>query len=88
MNFALFRFVSESEEKIPDTFSDSSGAVLTPGNPKTCEGNGNHEGYEICCDECSWFLAYFPEYCDSSYSPPDDQTVYCKYKDIGGDLPF
>lgn len=51
MNFDLLRFVSESEEKIPDSFSDSSGAVLTHGNSKTCEGNGNHEGYEICCDE-------------------------------------
>ena len=41
MNFDLHKFVSEAEEKIPETVSDSSGAVLTPGKPQTCEGNGS-----------------------------------------------
>lgn len=61
MNFDLHKFVSEAEEKILETVSDSSGAVLTPGKPQTCEGNGSNDSYEICCDECDWFLACFPE---------------------------
>lgn len=88
MDFDLNKFISKAEEQIPETVLDSSGAVLTPGKPKTCEGNGSHEGYEICCDECNWFLACFPEYCDSSYSPPEVQTIYYEYKKIDGDLPF
>ncbi len=88
MNFDLHKFVSEAEEKIPETVSDSSGAVLTPGKPQTCEGNGNNDSYEICCDECDWFLACFPEYCDSSYSPTEELPMNYEYKDVDGDLPF
>ena len=88
MNFDLKKFVSEAEEPIPETALDSSGAVLTPGKPKTCEGNGSHSGYEICCDECNWFLACFPEYCDSSYSPPEEQPMSFECKDVDGDLLF
>ena len=43
MNFDLHKFVSEADEKIPETVSDSSGAVLTPGKPQTCEGNGSND---------------------------------------------
>lgn len=24
--------------------------------------NGEHDGFEICCDECDFYLACFPEY--------------------------
>jgi len=33
MIFDLHKFVSEAEEKTPETVSDSSGAILTPGKP-------------------------------------------------------
>ena len=88
MNFDLHKFVSEAEVKIPETVSDSSGAVLTPGKPQTCEGNGSNDAYEICCDECVWFLACFPEYCDSSYSPTEELPMNYEYKDVDSDLPF
>ena len=81
MNFNLHKFVSEAEEKIPETVSDSSGAVLTPGKPQTCEGNGSN-------DECDWFLACFPEYCDLSYSPTEELPMNHEYKYVDGDLPF
>ena len=41
---------------------DPSGAILNPGNPKKCQGNGKHRGFELCCDECEFFLACYPEY--------------------------
>lgn len=40
---------------------DVTGAVLFPGYPEFCEGNGKHKGVECCCDECDHFLACFPE---------------------------
>ena len=40
---------------------DPTGAVLAPGDPEHCQGNGEHPGYEICCDECDFFLMCFPE---------------------------
>ena len=42
---------------------DATGAALCPGRPELCEGNGKHEKYECCCDECNYFLKCFPE-CD------------------------
>lgn len=88
MQFDLKKFVSESEEKLPETFPDDSGAVLTPGRPQTCEGNGKDERFEICCDECNWFLACFPEYCDSNYSPPEELTPKIKYTEFDGEMPY
>lgn len=41
--------------------TDPTGAVLTPGKPETCQGNGKHDRYEICCDECDFYLKCFPE---------------------------
>lgn len=36
---------------------DITGINLTPGNRgKDCLGNGLHEGYECCCDECDYQL--------------------------------
>lgn len=46
------------EEKIIDV----TGEELLPGDPEHCQGNGEHPGFEICCDECPGFLACFPEY--------------------------
>lgn len=41
---------------------DPTGAVLAPGNPESCQGNGEDPRFEICCDNCDYFLACFPEY--------------------------
>lgn len=41
---------------------DVTGAELKPGNPDECEGNGKHAAFEICCDECDYFLQCFPEW--------------------------
>ena len=38
---------------------DPTGAKLSPGVPQECQGNGEHEGFEICCDECDYFLLCF-----------------------------
>ena len=40
---------------------DPTGAVLFPGSPEFCEGNGKHEGYECCCDNCDYYLECFPD---------------------------
>lgn len=35
---------------------------LTPSpNGEKCLGNGEHEGVEIQCDECDYFLECFPQ---------------------------
>ena len=33
---------------------DPTGAILLPGFPERCEGNGKHPKYECCCDECDY----------------------------------
>ena len=38
-----------------------TGILLSPGNPQKCLGNGEHEGFECCCDECDYFLLCFSE---------------------------
>lgn len=35
-------------------FVDVTGAVLTPGKPDDCQGNGRHPEFECCCDECDY----------------------------------
>lgn len=46
---------------------------LTPGNHgKDCPGNGNHPGYECCCDNCDHFLVCFPEWSDPDYHGETD----------------
>lgn len=47
-----------TDEKIIDV----SGAVLKPGAPDQCQGNGKTEGFECCCDECDYFLDCYPKY--------------------------
>ena len=39
-----------------------TGTPLLPGRPTECYGNGEHEGFECCCDECAHYLACFPEH--------------------------
>ena len=48
---------------ITDVFLTPQGIEeLTPGNGgKSCLYNGEHEGYEIACDECNFFLECFPD---------------------------
>lgn len=41
---------------------DVTGAELAPGYPEHCQGNGKHPDFEICCDECDYFLKCFPEW--------------------------
>ena len=34
---------------------DITGTTLTPGNlGKDCRGNGEHPGFECCCNECDY----------------------------------
>ena len=47
---------------LPDFDIDPTGTTLRPGRPETCQGNGKHPGIESCCDNCSYYLACFPEY--------------------------
>ena len=43
------------------TVEDITGTPLTPGEPATCKGNGKHEGFPLCCDECDFYANCFPE---------------------------
>ena len=40
---------------------DPTGAILMPGDPEKCEGNGEHPDFECCCDECDHYLTCFPD---------------------------
>lgn len=41
---------------------DVTGTPLCPGRPDLCLGSGSFAGFEICCDECDYFLKCFPEW--------------------------
>jgi len=42
---------------------DVTGTPLTPSwQGNKCLGNGEHPEYEICCDECDYYLYCFPQY--------------------------
>ena len=43
-------------EIIIDKFT---GVRLHPGEPELCEGNGKHQEYECCCDNCDYFSLCF-----------------------------
>ena len=53
---------SEAEETV--LVRDPTGAILSPGKPEICQGNGENPHFEICCDNCNYFLKCFPEYKD------------------------
>ena len=41
---------------------DVTGIPLTPSwQGMYCLGNGNHKGYECCCDMCDYFLYCYPQ---------------------------
>ena len=47
---------------------------LTPSpNGEDCLGNGDHEGIEIQCDECDFYLTCFPDY-KAERSTKNDKT--------------
>lgn len=54
--------LSEMEKLVDMRFKDPTGAELAPGDPDNCQGNGEHPDFEICCDECDFFLKCFPEW--------------------------
>ena len=42
---------------------DVTGTPLTPSpQGENCLGNGKHEDYPCCCDECNYFLYCFPQF--------------------------
>ncbi len=42
---------------------DATSTLLTPSRQgRKCLGNGEHPEYEICCEECDYFLYCFPQY--------------------------
>ncbi len=42
---------------------DITGTLLTPsGQGRKCPGNGEHPEYEICCENCDYYLKCFPQY--------------------------
>ena len=42
---------------------DITGTVLIPGNMgRDCPGNGLHEVYPCCCDECDYMLCCIEEH--------------------------
>lgn len=46
-----------------ETMDPSTGIQLTPSfHGEDCLGNGEHPGYECCCDECDFYLACFPDW--------------------------
>lgn len=48
--------LAESEKVI-----DITGTELSPGDPESCLGGDNHPEHPLCCDECDFYLACFPD---------------------------
>ena len=45
------------------TIIDVTGTPLTPSRQgRKCLGNGEHPEYEICCENCDYYLKCFPQY--------------------------
>lgn len=53
---------AEVKKLVECDFKDPTGAELAPGDPEHCQGNGKHPDFEICCDECDFYLKCFPEW--------------------------
>ena len=48
------------EETLVD---ESTGILLTPSHHGAlCLGNGEHPGFECCCEECDFYLTCFPDW--------------------------
>lgn len=44
-------------------YEQNEDVMLTPSkNDEECLGNGDHPGYECCCDECDNYLFCFPDW--------------------------
>lgn len=43
---------------------DVTGTPLTPGRPKTCLGSDAFPDFPLCCDECDYLAACFPDWRD------------------------
>lgn len=50
------------EHKCEDLIDPCTGALLWPGVPERCPGNGEHPEYECCCDECPYYSECFPDW--------------------------
>ena len=51
----------QENDDIPEVFiEDCTGAILAPGRPQECEGNGENPQYECCCDECDYLMLCKP----------------------------
>ena len=51
----------ESEDTFCTGCDFQEGPTLSPGEPKFCDGNGQHPDYECCCDECDHYFDCFDE---------------------------
>ena len=53
---------------------------LTPSpNGEDCLGNGEHEGVEIQCDECDYYLECFPDWRKDNGNEMERGLVLSRY---------
>lgn len=57
----LYKPSLEQLHQCEDLIDPYTGVLLWPGAPDRCPGNGVDPDYEICCDNCNYFLECFPE---------------------------
>lgn len=60
-------FLALEESDDVEIVKDVTGTPLTPGHPKMCLGNGGFPGFEICCDECDYYLKCFSAEVDAMF---------------------
>ena len=63
-------------KNIPKKVIDITGVELTPGEPDVCLGNGK-QGFELCCDECDYFLLCFHEFDPENKEEDIDEDIAC-----------
>lgn len=57
-----------------DLIDPGTGITLTPSfHGENCLGNGEHAGYECCCDECDAYLVCFPDWRPGAIWDEDSQ---------------
>ena len=64
--------MNDIKEPTASDIDSWTGTPLAPGVPERCLGNGRHDGYPMCCDECDHLLACYPE--------PAEDTGRVEYK--------
>ena len=63
----IFKLTISAPAWVKDLIVDDvTGAILSPGKPEICEGNGFHinvdgDAVECACDECDYLQLCFPE---------------------------